>query len=195
MRLPSSTSALLMIDVLNDFQFPGAESLLTWARRLTPRLLDLRQRARKSGVPVIYTNDNYGLWHSDQRGIYQHCTQAGLPGRSLVRRLKPGSKDYFLIKPRHSAFFATSLKPLLEDLGTRTLVLTGMATNLCVLMSAHDGHMHGYKLVVASDCCAAESDFDHDVALRQLETFCHARIRRGDEVAFAKPAARRRRSA
>ncbi len=93
----------------------------------------------------------------------------------MSRRLKPGRNDYFILKPRHSGFFATSLVPLLQDLHIERLVLAGIATNLCVLFTAHDAHMHQYPVVLLSDCCAAESDFDHNVALSQLERFCGAR--------------------
>ena len=64
------------------------------------------------------------------------------------------------------------------------LVLSGMATNLCVLFTAHDAHMHQYGLTVLSDCCAAESDFDHNVALKQLERFCGARVCLSTEFEF-----------
>ena len=77
--------------------------------------------------------------------------------------------------------------PLLEHFGAKHLILAGVATNLCVLFTAHDAHMHGYRLTVLSDCCAAESDFDHDLALDQLKRFCGARVRRGDEVDWKQP--------
>ena len=88
------------------------------------------------------------------------------PGRgaAVARRLRPGREDYFILKPRHSAFYSTSLVPLLDFLGVRRLILAGIATNLCVLFTAHDAHMRGYPMVVLSDGCAAESDFDHNVA-------------------------------
>jgi len=176
--------ALLIIDVINHLEFPGAENLLPWARKMAGRLVPLRREARRSGIPVIYVNDNSGRRPSDFTQVYEHCVRPGVPGREIAAKLKPGRSDYFVLKPRHSAFFATSLIPLLEHLGTRQLLLTGIATNLCVLFTAHDAHMHEYKLVVASDCCAAESDFDHDVALSQLQKFCGATIRRSDELRF-----------
>lgn len=90
------------------------------------------------------------------------------------------------MKPRHSAFCATSIIPLLEDLKAKRLILAAIATNLCVLFTAHDAHMHGYDIVVLSDCCAAESDFDHDVAISQLQRFCKATICRSDEFSWGQ---------
>jgi len=176
--------ALLIIDIINDLEFPDGEKVLPWAMKLAPKLAAFRARARRGGMPVIYVNDNFGHWHSGFEEVYAHCTRRGARGRDVSRRLKPTRDDYFILKPRHSGFYATSLVPLLEDLKARRLILAGIATNLCVLFTAHDAHMRGYKLVVLSDCCAAESDFDHNVALKQLETFCGAKICRSSEFSF-----------
>jgi nicotinamidase-related amidase len=181
-----SSTALLVIDVINDLNFPGGEKVLPWAEKMAGRLRPFRDRARRAGVPVIYVNDNFGQWRSEFRQVYTHATRRDARGRAMVRSLKPGPDDYFILKPRHSAFFATSLIPLLEDLGVQKLILSGIATNLCVLFTAHDAHMRQYKLTVLSDCCAAESDFDHNIALSQLEKFCGATIRRSDQVHFSQ---------
>ena len=173
--------ALLIIDTINDLEFPGGEDVLPWAIALASRLKPFARKCRRRGVPVIYANDNFGHWRSNFTDVYGHCTRPGARGREVARRLKPNRDDYFILKPRHSAFFATSLVPLLEDLKVKRLILSGIATNLCVLFTAHDAHMHRYPLVVLSDCCAAESDFDHNVALEQLERFCKAEICRSTE--------------
>lgn len=177
-----SDTALLIIDVINDLEFPGGEKVLPWALRMVERLGPFAARARKADVPVIYVNDNFNLWRSNFADVYKHCTRPGSRGRQVARALKPRPDDYFILKPKHSAFFATSLVPLLEHLGTKKLLLAGIATNLCVFFSAHDAHMHEYKLTVLSDCCCAESDADHDLALDQLQRFLRVRVCRGDEV-------------
>lgn len=174
--------ALLLIDVINDLEFPGGKNVLPWAKRMVRPLLAARARAHRLAVPVIYANDNYSLWRGNFDDIYNHCTRREARGREVCRRLRPTKRDYAILKPRHSAFFATPLQPLLDDLSVERLILTGIATNLCVLFSAHDAHMHGYKIIVLSDCCAAESDKDHDATLDQLERFCRARICRSDEL-------------
>jgi nicotinamidase-related amidase len=183
--------ALLIIDVINDLEFPGGENVLPWALRFVPRLAAVRKRARRAGMPVIYVNDHFGHWLSNFADVYRHCTRRGARGREVGRHLKPGKADYFILKPRHSGFYATSLKPLLEDLGIRRLVLSGIATNLCVLFTAHDAHMHRYPMVVLSDCCAAESDADHNIALNQLERFCDASICLSTDYQFKSPKQKR----
>jgi nicotinamidase-related amidase len=142
------------------------------------------KNARPAAMPIIYVNDNFGLWRSSWPDVYAHCTRRGVRGAGVSKRLRPKRDDYFILKPRHSAFYSTSLVPLLEFLGVRRLILAGIATNLCVLFTAHDAHMRGYPLIVFSDCCAAESDFDHNIALKQLERFCNATICRSDEFRF-----------
>ena len=177
---------LLIIDCINDLEFEGGEKVLPWALKLAAKLDRFRKGAHRAGLPVVYVNDNFGNWQSNFLEVYRHCTRAGARGAGVSKRLKPGAADFFMLKPRHSAFFSSSLIPLLEHLGARRLILAGIATNICVLFSAHDAHMYRYPLVVFSDCCAAESDFDHNIALGQLERFCSAEICLSTEYVFGK---------
>ncbi|MET0405616.1 MAG: isochorismatase family cysteine hydrolase [Cystobacter sp.] len=186
-----SDTALLIIDVLNDLEFPGGERVLPWAERMVERLAPVAEQMRRAGIPVIYANDNFDQWRSNFSDLYRHCTRPEARGRRVAKALKPGPDDYFILKPKHSAFFATSLVPLLQHLGTRRLILAGIATNLCVFFSAHDAHMHEYKITVLSDCCCAESDTDHDIALRQLQQFLHVKVCRGDELKLSGKKPRR----
>jgi nicotinamidase-related amidase len=186
----SAKEALLIIDCINDLEFPGGEKVLPWAVKLAARLSVFAARARRAAMPVIYVNDNFGEWRSNLDDVLKRCTRRGARGQDVSRRLKPVRDDYFILKPRHSAFYASSLEPLLDYLGVKHLILAGIATNLCVLFTAHDAHMRHYQITVLSDCCAAESDFDHNVALQQLARFCGAKIRRSTELNL--PRARRR---
>ena len=170
------------LDVINDLEFPGGDRVLPWAEKMVERLRPTAEAARQHGVPVVYVNDNFGHWRSDFHEVIDHCTRDDARGREVARAMRPGDDDFFVLKPKHSAFFATSLVPLLEFLGTRRIVMAGIATNLCVLFSAHDAYMHEYDITVLSDCCCAESDADHDVALDQLQRFLKIRVCRSDEV-------------
>ncbi len=168
--------ALLVIDVINDLEFPGGDNVLPWAMKMAKTLSSFQAKARRAGMPVIYVNDNFQMWRSNFNDVIRHCERRGARGATTTRRMRPKATDYFILKPRHSAFFATSLLPLLQDLNVKRLILSGIATNLCVLFSAHDAQMLRFPMVVLSDCCAAESDFDHDVALGQLKRFCDAEV-------------------
>jgi nicotinamidase-related amidase len=179
-----SDTAVLVIDVINDLAFPGGEKVLPWAEKMADRLRPLLERARAGGVNVVYVNDNFGHWRSNFNDVVDYCTRPDARGRGVTERLRPAKDDYFVLKPKHSVFFATSLVPLLEHLGAKKLILVGLATNLCVFFSAHDAHMHEYDITVVSDCCAAESDDDHNWALRQLKDFLGVKVCRSDEVKF-----------
>jgi nicotinamidase-related amidase len=185
-KLEPTRAALLIIDVIHDLEFPGAEKVHPWAMKMATRLSAFRAKAHRAGVPVIYANDNYSHWRNDPDDLYKHCMRPGARGRELSRRMQPTREDYLILKPRHSAFFCTPLQPLLQHLGVKELILAGLATNLCVLFTAHDAHMYQIPITVLSDCCAAESDSDHDMALSQLQVFCGARIQHSTEVTFAR---------
>ena len=165
----SSPVALLLIDVINALDFDGSEALARQARPMAERLLALKQRARKAGIPAIYINDNFGRWQSDFRKVVEHCLEDGVPGREVARILQPADDDYFVLKPKHSAFFETTLHTLLTYLGARTLILTGMAGNICILFSANDAYMRDYHIVVPADCVVSNTVEENDHALRQIQ--------------------------
>jgi nicotinamidase-related amidase len=160
--------ALLLVDVINDLEFDGGEDLLRHAAPAMKRLAVLVRRARRAGVPVIYANDNFGHWRSDFRAIVRHCLDEDVRGRPIAEMLAPAELDYFVLKPKHSAFFSTALETLLRSLGARTLILSGLAGDICVLFTAHDAHMREYELFVPSDCLASESAASNRWALEHM---------------------------
>src|SRR5947209_13183061 len=81
--------ALLIIDVINDLEFPGGEKVLPWAQKLAPRLAALKKTANRADIPVIYVNDNFGRWHDDFTEVFRHCTRPDARGKDICRRLKP----------------------------------------------------------------------------------------------------------
>ena len=165
----NSAVALLLIDVINDMDFEGSEPLVRQAPAMGERIAALKKRAKAARIPVVYINDNFGRWQSDFRRLIQHCLEDGVPGESLVRTLVPDEDDYFVLKPKHSAFFATTLDTLLAYLGAKTLVLTGIAGNICILFSANDAYMRDYHLIVPSDCVASNTAEDNHYALSQIQ--------------------------
>lgn len=169
-------TALLLIDVINDFDFPEADQLLRYARPMAKNLLHLKRRARKAGVPIIYVNDNFGRWKSDFRRTVDHCERFGR-GRDVVRLLQPEENDYFVLKPKHSGFFSTTLETLLRYLRTQTLILTGIAGNFCVLFTANDAYMRDFDLWVPSDCTVSNTKRENEEALRLMRKFLKADTR------------------
>lgn len=158
--------ALLLIDVINPFDFPEADDLLRFALPAAERIAGLKASARAAGVPVVYVNDNFGRWRSDFRTVVSTCET--LKGREVVRLLRPEEDDYFVLKPMHSGFFDTALELLLRKLGAKQLVLTGFAGNICVLFTANDAYLRGFQLLVPEDCTASNTKEDHRFALEQM---------------------------
>jgi nicotinamidase-related amidase len=181
-----SEIALLLIDTINDLEFDGGEELLRFALPAAKRIADLKKRARHARLPVIYVNDNFGKWRSDFKRIVTHCLEDDVRGRAIAKLLEPDDDDYFVLKPKHSGFFSTSLDLVLEYLGTRTLVLTGFAGNNCVLFTANDAYMRDYKLIIPSDCIASENEVDNDNALKQMQHVLKAEIRPSFEIEFPR---------
>jgi nicotinamidase-related amidase len=176
----------LLIDVINDFDFPDAEPLLARAERSASRIEALLARARQAGVPVIYVNDNFGHWRSDFRSTLARCSEPARPSSAIVRRLAPQLDDYFVLKPQHSGFFHTPLDLLLKDLGSEVLVLCGFSTNSCVTFTAHDAHMRRFRVIVPRDTTAAVSEQIELEALHQLELTVHADTRTSSALDFAQ---------
>jgi nicotinamidase-related amidase len=160
--------ALLLIDVINDMEFEGAEALVEQAVPMAERIAALKRRAKDAGIPVVYVNDNFGRWKSDFRAVVDHCLNDGVRGERVARLLEPEDDDYFVLKPKHSAFFATTLDTLLTYLGASTLILTGVAGNICILFSANDAYMRDFNVVVPSDCVASNTAEDNEHALEQI---------------------------
>ena len=153
----TSRTVLLLIDVINDFEFPGGENLFRYALPAAKRIKRMKQAMGARGIPTIYANDNFGRWQSDFRDVLEYCLGSDVRGRPVVELLKPGPNDYFVLKPKYSAFYGSALDTLLRYLGAKDLVLAGFACDMCVLFSANDAHMRDYSLHVPRDCIASES--------------------------------------
>ncbi|MDB6047246.1 MAG: vibB [Gammaproteobacteria bacterium] len=180
--LAKAPRVLLILDMISDFNFPDGPAVLRAARRIVPDIERLKARAAAARVPVIYVNDNIGPWRSDIRGLLAHCQAAGAPGADVVRRLAPGDDDLVILKPRHSGFYATPLAAILEQAGTRQLVLTGVSAHQCVLFTANDAHLRHLELIVPRDCVGAASAADNRLALKYFSSVLGANTRESSRL-------------
>ena len=181
--------ALVLIDVINDMEYPGGDELYRNAMPLAPRLAELAGRAREAGVPVVYANDNFGKWRSDFREVVRHCLDDDVRGRPFVRQVAPGADDYFVLKPKHSAFFATTLQTLLDYLGARRLVLAGLTGDTCVLLTAGDAYMRDFHLHVPEDCVASIDADENARAIEYMRRVLHVDTGPSTELDFVRLAA------
>ena len=124
---------LLLVDVINDFDFPQGEKLLRFALPAARRIAALKTRLRKRGIPTIYVNDNFGRWQSEFKKQVERCISEAAPGAEVARLLIPREDDYFVLKPKHSGFYSTSLETLLSYFGARKLIITGFAADRTVV--------------------------------------------------------------
>ncbi len=177
-------SAMLLVDVINHFEFPDAKRVLRQALLIARNVQRLKMRAREAGIPTIYVNDNFGEWRSDAKKLVDYCVRPEAPGRQFVQVLRPDAEDYFVLKPMHSAFYQTPLETLLRYLGTRTLILCGLTTDSCIMCTAHDANMRDFQLMVPSDCSAARSRADHEDSLNQIRKIGNAVVTSSRFVRF-----------
>jgi nicotinamidase-related amidase len=185
--------ALLLIDVINHLEFEGGDRLLEQALVMADRIVSLRERLRRHGVPVIYVNDNFGRWQSNFAMLIAHCLRNGVRGAPLVRRLKP--KDaayYFVLKPKHSGFLSTPLSTLLDHLGARRLIVTGLTADRCVFFTASDAFMRDYRLFIPSDCVVSIDPAQNREALDHMARVLKADTRTSDTLTLRDLGLRRR---
>jgi nicotinamidase-related amidase len=173
----NNNTALLIIDMISDFEFKDSELLIKHALPAAKKIAALKERAHKANIPVIYVNDNYGKWQSDFPRLVAHCLENDVKGRPIVELLRPDEdNDYFILKPKFSGFFATPLNLLLEHLNVDTLILTGAAGDMCVQFTANDAYMHDYRIFVPSDCSASNTPEANANALHMMKGVSKADI-------------------
>jgi nicotinamidase-related amidase len=185
-------AALLLIDFVNPLSFPCGEALLAHALPAARNAAALKARAQAVGLPVIYVNDNFDLWHLGFRELVERFRTEHVRGEPLLELLAPDhDRDHYVLKPMHSGFFGTGLEVLLARLGARTLVLTGIAGDICVLFTANDAYMRGFDVIVPGDCVASERPADNAHALRQMARLLKADVRPSTELVLGEAPVRR----
>ncbi|MDY0747576.1 isochorismatase family cysteine hydrolase [Paucibacter sp. R3-3] len=181
-ELAPSKTVLLLVDFINPLRFDGADLLAPSALMAARQTARLRKHLSIKGSRTIFANDNYGQWTSDFKELWKRC--AALPGAAghIAKLLKPAADDFTLLKPRHSAFYATPLDILLKQLRCKRLVIAGIACDSCVLFSAMDAYLRDYSLWVPPDCTASETEDSCDRAVEQMRRVLKAHVGRAFPV-------------
>jgi nicotinamidase-related amidase len=186
-----SNVALLIIDMISDFDFKDGDRLYDQALAAARNISFLKSRAKKVGVPVIFVNDNYGKWHEDFGTYVSRTKLQSEKGRVITDIVDPRPEDLFILKPQRSGFYATPLGVLLLSMEVSNLIVTGITTDICVLFTAHDAYMRGYHVRIPNDCSAAVKPKYHFGALRFLERIAEADIRSSCDLEFGNSKTRR----
>lgn len=183
-------AAVLVVDVQNDFCAPGgamhAEGRdLSMVQAMLPRLAWLLEAARGAGTPVVWIRNVYTAqpnWYLSEvwleqaarrrRGLYveRPVCQAGEWNGDFYQ-VRPRPDEAIVTKHRYGAFEGTDLDLVLRSRGVRTVIMTGVATNVCVETTARQAFLKDYYVVFVSDCTATYSRADHDATLRNIDNF------------------------
>ncbi len=167
--------ALLIIDMLNDFVKEGGALVVPDTKGIIDNIKREINKAREEGYPVVYICDSHHPKDTEFERWPVHAVE-GTWGAKVIDELTPSLDDYVIPKRRYSAFFGTSLGLTLKENQVNTLVLTGTVTNICVLATANDAAMRGYKIIVPQDCVAGLDPEMHRFALRQMKEVYNAEI-------------------
>lgn len=165
---PRST-ALLVIDMVNDFCADGGAMVLPNSGWLYPVINRLANGVRERSGMVVWIRDEHDETDPEFRKRTRHCL-TGSWGSQIVDELIPQATDF--VRPKHafSAFFETDLNVWLRRSGITTLILCGVVTNICVRSTAHDAFFHGFDVLIAAEACAATSVREQESSLYDLET-------------------------
>ena len=172
---------MLIVDMIADFEFEDGDRLFEKALPIAQNIARIRSRAHQADIPVIYVNDNYGLWKNNFEGTLA-AAEKSAKGKQIVELIRPGKDDYHILKPQRSGFFATPLDVLLTSLDASRLIITGVSADICVLFTAHDAYMRGFEIIVPEDCTAAADDRHRDHALSLLRRVADADTTPSDEL-------------
>jgi nicotinamidase-related amidase len=179
-----NNKAVIVLDMLNDFVTGGLKC--GRAVHIIPSLKKLVVAARKHKVPVIYSNDAHLPVDEEVVERWGKHAIKGTRGAQVIPELKPQKRDYVVEKRTYSGFHETGLDMLLRNLyhgeGAKTVILTGLHTNICVRHTAADAFFRGYKIMVAKDGVEAFTQEDHEQGLKYLKNIYNARILTVDEI-------------
>ena len=163
-----SQTCLLIIDMINEFTFKDAEKLFPAVEQTAQTIAMLKRRVKAAGLPVLYVNDNFGKWRSDFKTLVGRCLESDCRGKRIAEVLRPEEDDYFVLKPKHSGFFATPLELLLRHLKVQRVILTGVAGDNCVLFTAADAYMRNLDVAVPADCTVSVDPHANRSALEHM---------------------------
>lgn len=169
------TTALVVVDMQNDFVSDGGTLQVPDAQATVPAIADLLRRFRVAGARVVFTQDT----HRDpdpEFAIWPRHAVEGTPGHAIVSDLHPLPDDTVLPKPRYDAFYGTPLDHLLRQWGVKTLVICGTVANICVHYTAASAALRWYDVVIPQDAVSALDPFDLAASLRQTTSLFNGRV-------------------
>lgn len=176
MGILDDKSALVIADMINDFVKPEGKLYVPGIEEILPAIRALIDEAHELGAPVIFVNDAHAPDDIEFKQWGEHAVK-GSWGSKVVDELGPADHDYVLEKTKYTVWYKTGLDNLLvEKLAVDHVVITGTVTNICVMVSAIEALMRGYRVTVPRAAVKGLNDDDHNWALDQLERVFGARV-------------------
>ncbi|WP_413217183.1 nicotinamidase [Thermus oshimai] len=183
LELPAQETALIVVDMQNDFAHPQGALFVPEAPKSVPAIRHLLEKARAKGVRVVYTQD----WHREddpEFRIWPRHAVAGTWGAEILEELRPAPGDLIIQKVRYDAFYGTPLDHYLHLWGVKRVVVTGTVANICVLHTAGSAALRWYEVVLPEDATSALTPFDLQAALRQVTFLYQGKVTRAEGVRF-----------
>jgi len=181
--LPANKTALIVVDMQNDFVNPKGALYVKGSEKIVPTIRSLVEKARKKNVMIVFTMDTH-MEDDIEFSIWPKHTVEGSWGWQIIDELKPEKNDVIVRKLRYDAFFGTPLDHILRIRGIEYVVVCGVVANICVLHTAGSAALHGYKVVFPIDATVAITEFDYYAAIRQVSFLYRGTITRSDEITF-----------
>lgn len=170
--LDPATTAVVVVDMLNDFCVEGGAMVLPGCETILPAQQSIIAAGRAAGCPIVFVIDAHRGNAPDDREFRKrsrHCIE-GEWGARVIDDLAPQEHDLKIIKRRYSAFFNTDLDVTLRDFNISSLIVMGVVTNICVRSTVHDAFFLGYDVVVVEDGCAATGPREQASSLYDIAT-------------------------
>ncbi|HLH66745.1 MAG TPA: isochorismatase family cysteine hydrolase [Solirubrobacteraceae bacterium] len=182
--LERSSTAVVVVDMQNDFVAEGGSLRVPDAQATIPAIAGLLERARAAGARVIYTQDAHDEGDPEWE-IWPEHARRGTWGQRIVSELEPRPGETVISKLRYDAFYGTELDHLLRLWGVRTLVICGTVANICVHYTAASAALRWYEVVLVKDGISALDPADMDASLRQAQMLFGARVADVSQLRFA----------
>ncbi len=171
-RVDPTATALIVVDMVNEFCKPGGAMVLPGYERLVGPQKRLIDAGRQAGCPILFVVDTHRANVRQEREFLKrtpHCLE-GSWGARVIDDLEARPTDLYVVKRRYSAFFGTDLDLTLRDLQVDTLLIFGVVTNICVRSTVHDAFFLGYTVIVPEDCVAATGPREQESSLYDIAT-------------------------
>ncbi len=184
-ELPAERTAIIVVDMQNDFVSEGGRLVVPDAAATVPAIQALLAKGRAQGVRVAYTQDSHQEGDPEWQIWPEHC-RIGTWGWEIVDGLKPQAGDLVCPKSRYDGFYDTALDHYLSRVWrVEHLVIVGTIASICVLHTAGSAGLRWFQVVTPADGVSALTDFDQALALRQISWLYAGKVvRQGEAISF-----------